>query len=114
MTKVVLFANGLVGYKVLKHIIESADDISLLVLNNKKDQRFSDKLIKLANETFIKYLTFDNLNVQQLEYLKPNIGISAYFGIFKTEIINCFPKGIINLHPSYLPYNKGRNTNVWP
>ena len=115
MTKVVLFANGIVGYKVFKYILKSSDDVSLLVLNNKEDQRCGERLINLANKKCIQYLTFENLNVQKIEYLKPNIGISAYFGnILKADIINCFPQGIINLHPSYLPYNQGRNTNVWP
>lgn len=32
----------------------------------------------------------------------------------KPELLQIFPKGCINLHPAYLPWNRGWYTNVWP
>jgi methionyl-tRNA formyltransferase len=38
---------------------------------------------------------------------------SAYRIIIKPEIINLLPHKIINLHISYLPYNRGASPNIW-
>jgi methionyl-tRNA formyltransferase len=50
----------------------------------------------------------------ELAELKPDIGVSAsYRHIFKKDAIDVFPKGIVNMHPAYLPYNRGAYPNVW-
>ena len=36
-----------------------------------------------------------------------------YRSILKPELINLMPHKIINLHTSYLPYNKGASPNIW-
>lgn len=52
--------------------------------------------------------------VKRIESLDANICLSILFGhILKPEFIVLFPKGVINLHPSYLPYNRGSYPNVW-
>jgi methionyl-tRNA formyltransferase len=44
----------------------------------------------------------------------PDIGLSVLFDhILKPDFIEIFPQGVINLHPSYLPYNRGQYPNVW-
>ncbi len=44
-----------------------------------------------------------------------DICICAYWPhLLKPEFFNQFPKGCINLHLAYLPYNRGKNPNVWP
>lgn len=49
-----------------------------------------------------------------LKALKPDIGISVSFGyILKKDILSLFPHGCINLHPGFLPFNKGAYPNVW-
>ncbi len=37
----------------------------------------------------------------------------GYRYIIKDDIITLFPNKIINLHISYLPYNKGADPNIW-
>ncbi|MCG8584700.1 MAG: hypothetical protein MI757_08320, partial [Pirellulales bacterium] len=42
------------------------------------------------------------------------VGVSVLFGyILRPQCIDLFPQGIVNLHPSYLPYNRGQYPNVW-
>ncbi len=36
-----------------------------------------------------------------------------YTKIIKAEVIKAFNNKIINLHPSLLPYNRGRHPNLW-
>ena len=33
--------------------------------------------------------------------------------ILKEDVINCVSDGVINLHPSYLPYNRGKHPYYW-
>jgi methionyl-tRNA formyltransferase len=46
--------------------------------------------------------------------LKPDLALSVLFGtILNSQFIGMFPLGVINIHPSYLPYNRGAYSNVW-
>lgn len=53
----------------------------------------------------------------QLEVIKeaqPDYVISCgYRHIVPEEILNIPNEGCLNLHPAYLPYNRGANPNVW-
>jgi methionyl-tRNA formyltransferase len=33
--------------------------------------------------------------------------------IVPPDVMALFPRGVVNLHPSYLPYNRGQYPNVW-
>ena len=46
--------------------------------------------------------------------MRPDIGLSVFFGyILRPEFLDLFPSGVVNLHPAYLPYNRGAYPNVW-
>lgn len=50
-----------------------------------------------------------------IEELEPEIVISAGFEHkVPKEIIKVPEQGIVNLHPSYLPYNRGSHAFIWP
>ena len=115
MKHIVLFANGEVGVQVLNHLIMVGDPPALCVFHEPEEQRCGNELVQSARNAQIDSITVNQLSAERLKPLNPSLGISAYFGkIFKSDILNCFPQGIINLHPSFLPYNKGKNSNVWP
>ncbi len=51
---------------------------------------------------------FNNLTIEQLKETKAQVAVLADFGlIIPEEILNTFPKGIINIHPSLLPKYRG-------
>ena len=53
--------------------------------------------------------------LKRIKELKPEMGIAAFWGyILKKELFTIPPRGCINFHPAYLPYNRGMNPNVWP
>ena len=111
----VLFANGKVGVQVLNHLIKVDDRPTLCVFHEPEEQRCGKELLKSARTAQIDSITVNQLSPERLKQISPTLGVSAYFGkIFKSDILNCFPQGILNLHPSFLPYNKGKNSNVWP
>ncbi len=57
--------------------------------------------------------TSDGINA--IRDLNPDIILVVFWGlILKKELIDIPQYGCINFHCSYLPFNRGRNPNVWP
>ena len=49
-----------------------------------------------------------------IKELGADVALSVFFGyILSPGFIDLFPQGVINLHPAYVPYNRGAFTNVW-
>lgn len=56
----------------------------------------------------------EKLTLQKIKEIKPEITISYnYHFILKPEIFNFSRLGTVNLHISYLPWNKGADPNFW-
>lgn len=63
----------------------------------------------------IKALLTEKHQLELIKDIEPDIVISSGFQHkVPKEILETPEKGIINLHPSYLPYNKGAHPYVWP
>ena len=57
----------------------------------------------------------DTNGLQKIKELGPELVISSgYEHIVPEEIINIPDRGIVNLHPSYLPHNRGAHPYIWP
>lgn len=57
---------------------------------------------------FTQILGFDKRLIEEIKKMEPDLGIVADFGIIiPKEIINLFPEGILNIHPSLLPLYRG-------
>jgi methionyl-tRNA formyltransferase len=55
----------------------------------------------------------DQLSV--IQQTTPELVVSVGFDhLVPPEILDVPSQGAINLHPSYLPYNRGKSPNVWP
>jgi methionyl-tRNA formyltransferase len=55
----------------------------------------------------------DQLNI--VEQTAPDLIVSAGFDhLVPQEILTIPSEGAVNLHPSYLPHNRGKSPNVWP
>lgn len=53
--------------------------------------------------------------LEKIKELRPEIFVSSgYEHIVPEEIIEVPEKGIVNLHPSYLPHNRGAHPYIWP
>jgi methionyl-tRNA formyltransferase len=52
--------------------------------------------------------------LELIEELRPDILVSVGYGhILPKEVLEIPDAGCVNLHPAYLPYNRGANPNVW-
>ena len=53
-------------------------------------------------------------SIEAVRVIEADIALSVLFDyIFEPDFIQLFPAGVVNLHPSYLPYNRGQFPNVW-
>ncbi|MFB6145784.1 MAG: formyltransferase family protein [Candidatus Nanohaloarchaea archaeon] len=63
----------------------------------------------------VKALLTEKEQLSLIKELQPEIVISAGFEHkVPAEIIDVPEKGIVNLHPSFLPYNRGAHPYIWP
>lgn len=115
--RIVYFGNNRLGWQVLDWLTKSEDEVAALVVHPGERRRFGEEILGAAGLPPERVFSGDSLDggtCAALAALKPDIGVSVLFGyILRPEVLRLFPKGIINLHPALLPYNRGAHPNVW-
>jgi len=116
--RILFLGNNWIGWQVVKWLKEQNEEIVGLVIHPTEKQKYRDEIIESSKvkEGNIFYSSqLSQLDTQDaIKSLEPDIGLSILFGyILKPNFINLFPSGVINLHPAYLPFNRGAYPNVW-
>ncbi|MFB6357020.1 MAG: methionyl-tRNA formyltransferase [bacterium] len=118
MKRVVFFGNNWLGYKVLEELVKSDVEVVGVVLHPTEEADFEEKILQQVESigsAVIRGRELGKKNLKRsIQDLDPDIGVSAMYGyILPGSLIDVFPEGIVNLHPAYLPYNRGAFPNVW-
>ena len=105
--KIVFFGSSSYVIPILRFLVKNFD--LKLVLTTEKS---GGAVPTFCKQNKIEFLSVPNLSDSNLKSLilnlKSPIAVLADFGlIIPPEILNLFPKGIINLHPSLLPKYRG-------
>ena len=116
--KILYLANNWLGWQILKWLKEQGEEIVGLVIHPPHKQKYVHEMLEVAylpsHRIFYGSQLGDSDVVEAIQKLMPDIGISILFDyILKSEFLNMFPQGVINLHPALLPYNRGQYPNVW-
>jgi methionyl-tRNA formyltransferase len=116
--KIVYLANNLLGLKVLEWLKDRGEEIVGLVIHPPTRQKYAKEmkcLLKLPSSAVFDGSRLNDPKVQKaIRSLRPDLGISILFDyILRPAFLEIFPRGVINLHPSFLPYNRGQYPNVW-
>jgi methionyl-tRNA formyltransferase len=83
----------------------------LFLTNNKVSFPLAEWLQNQHNEVFI---SSEKLCLKYLDIIQPELVVSYnYRYIIKAEEISLADNKIVNLHISYLPYNRGAYPNLW-
>jgi methionyl-tRNA formyltransferase len=117
--RVLFMGNGWVGWQVVDWLRQQPQaELVGLVVHPPHKQRYVDEIITAASIDPKKVFDGSTLSqpetIEAIAGLRPELGLSIYFGyILSPGFISLFKDGVINLHPSYLPYNRGANPNIW-
>lgn len=117
--KVLLLANNWVGWKVAEFLNAHKDaEIVGAVVHPETKAKYRNEILETLRLPDSRI--FDGSTLQEkdvltaIRALKPDIGVSALFDyILKKEFLELFPDGCVNIHPAYLPYNRGSYPNVF-
>jgi len=116
--RILFFGNNRAAWRVLAWLSLQKEEIAGIVLHPPLKQKFTDEMVSLVDpgktRVFYGPSLADPGTEAQIRDLHPDIGISVYFDyILKPALLGIFPRGVINLHPAFLPYNRGQYPNVW-
>ena len=85
--------------------------MKILFLGYELEKSLADWLISKNEEVIYKN---EKINIKSVRKIKPEFIISYnYHYIIPKEIIDFVKGKAINLHISYLPWNKGTYPNIW-
>jgi len=112
------------GYEIAKYLMNHEEIVGVVVRSPNDEANLnkgcSKKILDLLNLPKDKTFIWDKNNdlherVGDIKKLKPDLILLAFCcgRILKPELINIPSSGCINIHLAYLPYNRGRNPNVW-
>jgi len=66
------------------------------------------------DDVFVHSILTTKEQLRIIETVQPDYIVSCgYSHIVPQEVLEIPSEGCLNLHPSYLPYNRGANPNVW-
>lgn len=108
-----------ISVDVLKFILEQGVRPRALLLCSRKRATHADELLELCpflDEGMIfRGTSFRNEeNIEKLKELELDYIISIHFPyIYPKSVLDIAEHGVLNLHPAYLPYNRGWHTPTW-
>lgn len=117
--KICYLGNNVLGLRILGWLAErGCEEIAALVLHRPEDGRLVDELTTLGQKLGCAMFDAPSLaepaTLDRIKALGCDMAVSVFYGYrLLPDFLDMFPKGCINLHPSYLPYNRGAYPNVW-
>jgi len=116
--RILLFANNWVGWQIGAWLRSQGEQIVGLVLHPPAERKYGGEILEAVGvdecDIYNGSLLRTAETTKRIRSLAPEIGVSAFFGyILRREILETLPSGCINIHPAYLPFNRGAFPNVW-
>jgi len=114
----VLLANGVAGARVLEHALRAGWPIERLILNRVERQREAHRLRATADSHGLAISVWSQETKDALVTFAASTEdvwlLSIYFAhLLPAELLGAFGGRAANVHPSLLPWGRGRHTNVW-
>jgi methionyl-tRNA formyltransferase len=114
--KIICLINNWVGWKALELLRKKANVVGV-VLHSPADRKYGKEILRALPKNcpvFMAPQLKNEKTLKKIAALKADMAVSVFYGyIVKSDFIGLFPKGCINLHPGYLPFNQGTYPNVW-
>lgn len=119
--KITFFGSDLFSLPFLEELYKKGYEINLVITTPDKPKGRGLKLEETPTKTFakekcLKFFEIDKFKnyIDLIEKDRGELGVVVSFGkIIPERVLNLFPKGIINVHPSLLPKYRGPNPIRW-
>lgn len=115
--KIGIFADKQVGKNALEFLLKKfREDVEFIVCVDKNSIIYSEVIVplNLSKKTFFNEELKNMELVNCIKDLNLDYIILAWWPfIIKEPIISLPTKGVLNFHPSYLPFNRGKHSNFW-
>lgn len=107
-----------ISVRILELLISLGHRPSFLLVSKSKKATHTDKLIEISQLDSSHIFTNTDLKTIEFKGIIKKYGVDYIFGIhypfiIEKELIETPNIGFLNLHPAYLPYNKGWHTPSW-
>lgn len=107
-----------IGVRVLEFLAENDVDVSCLIVPPEEEASHDEDLLSILDldgERVLRGNEFRRASgIRLLESIEPDYIVSVHYQyIFPTEVLDVPTEGVVNLHPAYLPYNRGWHTPTW-
>tara|TARA_B110000003_G_C16632016_1_gene527033 strand:+ start:1235 stop:2176 length:942 start_codon:yes stop_codon:yes gene_type:complete len=118
--KVVIFGCQAIAIRILRHLykLDNIDIVKVITYEVLSDiSRGQESIINVANDLNISISSPSKITpdvISEISKLDPDLIISAYYRkIFPKELLTVSKLGIINIHPSLLPFYRGPVPTAW-
>lgn len=116
--RLVLLANNRVGLEGARLLRDAGADIVGLVVHERARAKHRDEIIAALDLGDDRVMEAPDLRtaagLDRLRAWQPQLGLSLFYGdILRVECLALFPDGVLNVHPSLLPWGRGAFPNVW-
>ncbi len=116
--KLLFMGNNRLGLLALRYLQDQGEEIVGLAIHPEHKRTFGNEIIAASGLPEERILSGELLNtpsgLDRVRELQADCAISVLFDyILGTPFLESFSLGVVNLHPSLLPYNKGQYPNVW-
>ena len=110
--------NNYNGYRILKWLKDRGEHIVGISVHPDEKALFKKEIMSVSGLSRKYIIDGSDINepetIKKINKLKPDIIISINFDyILKKDVLGIPSRWAINLHTSYLPYNRGNYPNVW-
>lgn len=119
--KIVFFGSDSFSLPFLEYLFEKNYEITLVLTTPDKPKGRGLKLEETPTKNFAKksglnFVEIDKFknHIEKIEKVEKDLGVVVSFGkIIPESVLNLFPRGVINVHPSLLPKYRGPNPIRW-
>jgi len=115
--RLICLVNNYLGWQALEYLRGQAE-IAMVVVHPAERTKFGQEIRSAAVAAGAGILEAGALRspdgLKRIAAAKPDMGFSIMFGyLLKREFLALLPGGCMNLHPGFLPFNRGAHPNVW-
>lgn len=116
--RVFVMANNRLGASVVAWLRAQDVELGGLAIHPQERRRYGDEILEAAGLPARRIFDGSRLEdptvLELIGALGCDLGVSVLFGyIVRPPFLALFPRGVVNLHPALLPYNRGAQPNVW-